>query len=128
MDDTEGSDDHYQPTDAINISDTRSSTPDTEIVVGDQGGENLLFGNNLRSRLNAGRDEDGENNESRNDLRSRLDDDEQFLDSPELYQEVANVAKRYGCLPRSYFLSFAAIPFSITLLTDLAPGTGFLIT
>jgi hypothetical protein len=80
----EGTNHHMD--DAMDASDTRSGTPDTEIIVGD---ENLLFGNNLRSMLNAGGDGEGENNESRNDLRSRLDDDEQFLESPELYQDVS---------------------------------------
>jgi hypothetical protein len=90
---TEGTNHHMD--DAMDASDTRSGTPDTEIIVGDQGSENLLFGNNLRSRLNAGGDRDGENNGPRNELRSKLDDDEKFLESPELYQQVVDVAKRY---------------------------------
>jgi hypothetical protein len=72
--DTEGSDDDYHPTNAImiDISDTRLDIPDTEIIVGDQGSENLLFSNNLRSRLNTGGDGDGGNNESKSDLSESL--------------------------------------------------------
>jgi hypothetical protein len=56
----------------IDTSDNRSDTLDTEIIVGDRGDENLLFGNNLRSRLNAGGDGEGENNESKSDLSESL--------------------------------------------------------
>jgi hypothetical protein len=56
----------------IDTSDTRSDTLDTEIIVGDRGDENLLFDNNLRSRLNAGGDGEGENNESKSDLSESL--------------------------------------------------------
>jgi hypothetical protein len=72
--DTEGSDDEYHPTDALMIdtSDTRSDTPDTDIIVGNQGGWNLFFDGNLRSRL---------------------DDDEVLLDLPEMWKLVRTVAR-----------------------------------